>query len=103
MDAIHQIKSLSILYFLTAVLSILITPGTLRSDETVADLTKLSIEELMNIEVTSVSKTEEPQFDAPAAIYVITGEDIRRMGVRTIPDALRIVPGVEVVRQFENC
>lgn len=57
-----------------------------------------SLEELMEIEVTSVSKREEKVSDAAAAIHVLTNEDIRRSGARTIPDALRNVPGVQAAR-----
>src|SRR2546429_195593 len=66
------------------------------------DLTKLSIEDLMKIEVTSVSKKAEPFFKTPAAIYVVTQEDIRRSGATSIPEALRMVPGVQVARIDAN-
>jgi len=59
-------------------------------------LKTLSIEELLQTEVTTASKKEETLFEVPAAISVITAEDIRRSGSRTIPDALRLVPGVQV-------
>lgn len=62
------------------------------------DFTNLSIEELMNIEITSVSKKPERLGDASAAIFVITQEDIRRSGVTSIPEALRMVPGIHVGR-----
>ena len=62
------------------------------------DLAEMSIEDLMNIEVTLASKKPEKYFDTPAAIYVITNEDIKRSGVTNIPDALRLAPGVEVAR-----
>jgi iron complex outermembrane receptor protein len=60
------------------------------------DLTELSVEELMTISVTSVSKKTQTIAEAAAAIFVITQEDIHRSGVTTIPDALRMVPGVQV-------
>ncbi len=63
-----------------------------------ADLTKLTLEELMDIQVTSVSKGEEDFSKAPSAIFVITQEDLRRSGVNTIPEALRMVPGVQVAQ-----
>ncbi|MBV8635612.1 MAG: hypothetical protein JO002_14055, partial [Burkholderiaceae bacterium] len=56
------------------------------------DLSALSIEELSNIQVTSVSKHSEKLSDAPASIYVVTNDDIRRSGVSTLPDALRLAP-----------
>ena len=63
-----------------------------------ADLKALSLEELSQIEVTSLSKEPVRAFRTPAAIYVITGDDIRRSGVTSIPEALRLAPGVEVAR-----
>ncbi|MFN2510578.1 MAG: TonB-dependent receptor plug domain-containing protein [Pyrinomonadaceae bacterium] len=62
------------------------------------DLTTRSIEDLMNLEVTSVSKKEEKLFQSAAAIYVITQEEIRRSGMSSIPDLLRRVPGLQVAR-----
>ena len=62
------------------------------------DLGDLSIEELSQIEITSVSKRPEPLSEAPAAIYVISGDDIRRSGVTSLPEALRLAPNLEVAR-----
>ncbi len=67
-----------------------------------SDLTKLSLEQLMNIEVTSVSKKPEKAAQAAAAVFVITQEDIRRSGATQIPEVLRMVPGVEVARADSN-
>ena len=61
-------------------------------------LKQLSLEELSQIDVTSPSKEPAPAFKTPMAIYVITNEEIRRSGVTTIPEALRLAPGVEVAR-----
>jgi iron complex outermembrane receptor protein len=58
----------------------------------------LTLEQLANIEVTSVSGRAERLSDAPASIFVITGEDIRRSGARTLPEALRIAPNLQVAR-----
>jgi iron complex outermembrane receptor protein len=65
-------------------------------------LKSLSIEELMDIEVTSVSRTAETLSSAAAAISVVTNEDIRRAGATTIPEALRGVPGLHVARRNSN-
>jgi iron complex outermembrane recepter protein len=62
------------------------------------DLTSLSIEQLLDIEVTIVSKTEERFADTAAAVTVITKEDVHRVGARTIPEALRLAPGLHVGR-----
>jgi iron complex outermembrane receptor protein len=58
----------------------------------------LSIEELGDLRVTTVSRRAESQSEAAASVYVITAEDIRRSGVTSIPEALRLAPGVEVAR-----
>jgi len=58
------------------------------------DLTELDLEDLLDIEVTVVSRRKESLENAPAAVYVVTGEEIRRAGHATIQDALRMVPGV---------
>jgi len=52
----------------------------------------------MNVEVTSVAKKEQRVAETAAAIFVITQEDIRRSGVTSIPEALRLAPGVTVSR-----
>jgi iron complex outermembrane recepter protein len=62
------------------------------------ELKSLSLAELGNIEVTTASKSPVKQSRTPAAIFVITQEDIRRSGVTTLPEALRLAPGVEVAR-----
>jgi len=66
------------------------------------DLTKVRIEDLMNLEVTSVSKKEQKLWHAAAAVFVITQEDIRRSGAKSIPDLLRMVPGVDVAQLDAN-
>jgi iron complex outermembrane receptor protein len=66
------------------------------------DLTELSLEELMDLRVTSVSKRAEPISAAAAAVFVITREDLRRSGATSIPEALRMVPGIEVARIDAN-
>jgi iron complex outermembrane receptor protein len=67
-----------------------------------ADLADLSLEELMNAEVTSVSKKAQSKNDAAAAITVITSEDLRRGGFTSVPDALRVVPGIQVAQIDSN-
>lgn len=62
----------------------------------------LSVEELLNVEVTSVAKRAQSLNDAPAAIFVITNEDIKRSGATSIPDALRLAPGMDVARIDAN-
>src|SRR6266404_1264008 len=65
-------------------------------------LTQVSLEDLGQIEVTTASKVPVKATRTPAAIYVITQEDIRRSGATSIPEALRLAPGVEVARVDSN-
>jgi iron complex outermembrane recepter protein len=66
------------------------------------DLTELSMEDLMNIEIYSAAKKSEPVFDTPAAVYVITQEDIRRSGTTSVARLLRRVPGMIVQKVNSN-
>ncbi|HET9227228.1 MAG TPA: TonB-dependent receptor [Thermoanaerobaculia bacterium] len=68
----------------------------------VRDLKKLSIEELMEIDVTSVSRRSERLNEAAAAIIVVTREEIRRSGVTSLPEALRLVNSLHVARQNQR-
>ncbi|HSC68287.1 MAG TPA: TonB-dependent receptor [Cellvibrio sp.] len=80
-------------------LALLTTPATALAS---ADYFELSLEQLLEVKVHSVSKKEESVANAPAAVHVVTSEDIIRSGVTNIPDALRMVPGVEVARSDSN-
>jgi iron complex outermembrane receptor protein len=71
-------------------------------DRSAGGLKKLSLEELLTIEVISVSKTKENLGGAAAAVAVVTNEDIRRSGATNIPEALRLVPGLHVARQTSD-
>jgi iron complex outermembrane receptor protein len=62
------------------------------------DFADLSIEELANIDVTSVSRRPERLQDAPASVFVITSDDIRRAGSRSLAEALRLAPNLQVAR-----
>jgi iron complex outermembrane receptor protein len=57
------------------------------------DLTELSLDELMNVKVTLVSRKAEPRAEVPAAVAVVTPAEIRRSGVTSFANALRLVPG----------
>jgi len=67
-------------------------------DQSTGKLTQLSLAQLGNIEVTTVSKVPEEVRRTPAAVFVLTQDDIRRSGATSIPEVLRLVPGVEVAR-----
>jgi iron complex outermembrane recepter protein len=63
-----------------------------------SELKKLSVEELLDIDVTSVSKYPEKLSAAAAAVAVLTQDDIHSSGFTSIPEALRLVPGLDVAR-----
>jgi iron complex outermembrane recepter protein len=73
-----------------------------QEQNTLPVLKELSLEQLMDLEVTSVAKKEQRLGETAAAIYVITQEEIRRSGVTSIPEALRLAPGVQVNRIDSN-
>lgn len=67
-----------------------------------SDLKRLSLEQLMEIDVTSVSRRSEPVSGAAAAITVITGDDLRRSGATSLPEALRIFASMQVAQSNGN-
>src|SRR5947207_1659436 len=67
-----------------------------------ANLADLSLEQLSNIEVTSVSKRVQRLADVAASVYVISGDDIRRSGAASLPQALRLAPNLQVARADAN-
>lgn len=94
---------------LAGIFSSLITPVSLKADSDleIADdeLLDLSLEQLISLDVpdvTSVSRRKQRLMDSPAAVFVITNEDIQRSGVTSIPEALRMVPGMQVARLNGN-
>ena len=63
-----------------------------------SDLKSLSVEELMNVKVSLVSRTPQSLTEAASAIQVITGDEIKRSGATNIPDALRLFPHLQVAQ-----
>ena len=75
------------------------------ADQDTASLEQIahaSMEDLLHMTVTTVSRSPEELQKVPAAVFVLTGEDIKRSGVTSVPDALRLVPGVEVASTDNN-
>lgn len=66
------------------------------------NFSELSLEELMNLEVTVASRVSEGFMGAPAAVYVITGDELRRSGFTTLPEAMRMVPGFFVANWYSS-
>jgi iron complex outermembrane receptor protein len=72
------------------------------AEERASDLAALSIEELMDLEIISVGRKPQKIADAASAVYVITQEDIRRSGLMSIPEILRMAPGLQVAQITSN-
>lgn len=64
--------------------------------QSVPDLQQMSIDQLQNLDVTSVTRTSEALGDAPAAVYVVTHDAIVRSGAVTVPEILRLAPNLQV-------
>lgn len=100
---LHLLSGIMIIGLLATTISLCQAEnGTEKTAKMPDALSAMSIEDLMEIEVTSVSRKAERLSDASAAVFVITQEDIRRSGVTSIPEALRMVPGLEVARIDSN-
>lgn len=66
--------------------------------QSIEDLAEMSIDDLASVQITSVSKKAQSLGDAAAAVFVITREDIRRSGGRSLPEILRLAPNLQVAR-----
>jgi iron complex outermembrane receptor protein len=73
-------------------------PALQAAAQSTSALKNLSVDELLNLRVTSVSKRSEPLSDAAASVIVLTSETIRRSGATTLPEALRLAPNLQVAR-----
>ncbi len=68
----------------------------------VDDLLAMSVEDLVNVQVTTLSKREEKYMTTAGAVFIISNDDIRRSGARSIPEALRLAPGLQVSQTNAN-
>ncbi|BHH82002.1 TonB-dependent receptor plug domain-containing protein [Desulforhopalus sp. 52FAK] len=98
--SVHYLMSFGAVAALSLVSQLVVMPAnaaaTGNDGDAIQYLKSLSIEDLLQAEITSVSKKTESLFTAAAAVTVITQEDIERSGARSIPEALRMVPGLDV-------
>src|SRR5215216_989155 len=90
--------------FRIAAFTLLLLPrlGSAQMYETTEALKRLSVEDLLNVEVTSVSRTEESLRSAAAAVTILSADTIHRSGVTSLAETLRSVPGIHVGRQTSN-
>jgi iron complex outermembrane receptor protein len=86
----------------TYLLAVLFLSPAAAAQSSGPDLSEISLDTLSNTEITSVSRKPEKLSDAAAAIFVITQEDIRRSGLTSIPELLRMVPGLDVAQMDAN-
>ena len=98
----HARGNLRILRLVCYLLSLMSLVSFAWAQKRPVDLTTVSIDDLMQVQVTSASKKQEKFFETAAAIFVITQEDIRRSGATSIPELLRMVPGLDVARIDAN-
>lgn len=89
-------KYLLYLIFITAISS---SPVYSLEDD---NLLEMSLEDLMNVEVSVASKSKESLSDAPSSVTVLTGTEIRNMGLHTLEDVLNYVPGFQTTRDIEQ-
>jgi iron complex outermembrane recepter protein len=92
------LKSCAALFGCTLAMAVVVPADCHAATPPATNLANASIEDLMNIQVTSVSKKEESLSKVGAAVFVLDSEDIRRSGANNIPDLLRLVPGVNVAQ-----
>jgi iron complex outermembrane recepter protein len=93
--------ALNLKFFLPIILSLAVVLGTAAATNEVvtpAELKRLSLEDLVNQDVTVVSRRPEKLSTSPSAVQVITGEDIHRSGATSLPEALRLAPNLEVAQ-----
>jgi len=88
-------------YFVCLLPFLLTTPNA-NADKTETSYLDMQLEDLLTLEVTTASKKKQPLHEVATAIFVITQEDIRRSGVTSIPEALRMAPGIQVARMDSN-
>ena len=97
----RALRSLALLAFSGSLGVVDILPEV-SGQEALSELGSADLATLLNIEVTSASKKEQKLSETPAAIYVITQEDIRKSGFTTLPEVFRMVPGMQVARVNAN-
>src|SRR2546425_839225 len=84
--------------FLILILTVSVRPAPAQQRDSAEALKRLSLDELMNVEVMSVSRRPERLFETPSAIQVITQDDIRKSGATSLPEALRLASNLQVAQ-----
>jgi len=92
------IKMMVLSLGMTGVLPLLLQAAPMPSPQVIEQLLELDLDQLMTLEVTSAARKSQKLSETASAVYVITQDDIRRSGATSIPEALRLAPGVQVAR-----
>jgi iron complex outermembrane receptor protein len=82
----------------TLVCVLLASATGVRAQTGTDELKRMSLEDLLDVDVSTLSRRPEPTSEVPAAVFVITQDDIRRSGATSLPEALRLAPGVQVAQ-----
>ncbi len=95
----HRTKSLSA-HAVGAVVAFVafLSPPAFAQTNPGSDFSDLSLEELIQVEISSLGRKSSTVFDTPAPAYIVSNDDIHRSGAFTLPEVLRLVPGVQVSR-----
>lgn len=84
-------------YLVVALVAVILTQPILAQDQYFEDFSELNLELLLNTEIITASRHQQKLVDSPVAISVITAEDLKQSGATNIPDALRMVAGLDVM------
>lgn len=87
---------------MAGLLPLLAAPSYSESEPLADEVLQFSLEDILNVEVTSASKKKESLASVASAMFVISGKEIKQTGVTNIPDALRMVPGLQVAKIDSN-
>ena len=82
----------------TLIVTLIAVPAVAAAQATTEKLGTMTLSELMNIEVVTVTRLPASRLQAPASVFVVTADDIRRSGATTLAEVLRLVPGVHVAQ-----
>ena len=80
---------------------LILLTGYSAGQERTSELADMTLEELANVRITTIGRKQQEAAHIPAAVYIITQEEIRRSGATSIPELLRLVPGADVA-QIDN-
>ncbi|PIS20180.1 MAG: TonB-dependent receptor [Zetaproteobacteria bacterium CG12_big_fil_rev_8_21_14_0_65_55_1124] len=90
------------LTFILLIIAAAAAPAMAADHMSVDELLTMKIEDLVNVKVTTLSKREQKYMSTAGAVFVISSDDIRRSGARSIPEALRLAPGLQVSQSNMN-